>query len=152
VGWVGADVAAPMPGEGELLVEVAAAALNHADLLMRAGRYDPASADWTVAPNRVGFEMAGLVRAVGEAVTGWSVGDPVMAQTGGACAELVTVPADRALPTRCSPLVEAAALPPGVGGGGTWTACSPSGVFTTCTWRAIWIRTDSFNRVFVPWV
>ena len=112
--WVVGEVADPVPGKTEVLVEVAAAALNHADLLMRAGRYVPDGADWTVGSDRVGFEMAGRVRSIGRSVTGWAVGDAVMAQTGGACAELVAVPESMLMSTRGVPMQEAAALPSGL--------------------------------------
>lgn len=85
------EVPEPSPGPLEVLVEVVAAGLNRADLLMREGAYVPTGADWTVPLDRVGFEMAGRVRAVGSHVPDVVAGDRVMAQTGGACAELVTV-------------------------------------------------------------
>ena len=107
-------VADPVPADNEVLVEVAAAGLNHADLLMRSGRYLPEDAGWTVGSDRVGFEMAGRVRSIGGSVTRWAVGDAVMAQTGGACAELVAVPESMLMPTRGVPLQVAAALPSGL--------------------------------------
>lgn len=89
--WAVADLPAPDVGPHEVLVEVAVAGLNRADLLMRQGGYVPTSADWNVPTDRVGFEMAGRVRAVGARVSGVEPGQSVMAQTGGACAELVAV-------------------------------------------------------------
>ncbi|MEU6763858.1 zinc-binding dehydrogenase [Streptomyces sp. NPDC046853] len=89
--WTVAEVPPPAIGPEEVLVEVEAAGLNHADLLMRDGAYVPSGADWNVPLDRVGFEMAGRVRAVGSRVTGIEPGRRVMAQTGGACAELVAV-------------------------------------------------------------
>ncbi|MEB8338239.1 quinone oxidoreductase family protein [Streptomyces endophyticus] len=89
--WTVAEVPPPAVGPDEVLVEVAAAGLNHADLLMLSGAYTPSSADWNVPLDRVGFEMAGRVRGVGARVTGIEPGQYVMAQTGGACAELVAV-------------------------------------------------------------
>ncbi|MFE3589627.1 zinc-binding dehydrogenase [Streptomyces niveus] len=96
--WKVAEVPPPEIGSHEVLVEVAAAGLNHADLLMRQGRYLPTGADWNVAANRVGFEMAGRVRAVGPRVRGIAPGQFVMAQTGGACADLVAVDHQLLLP------------------------------------------------------
>lgn len=93
--WLLAEVPPPDIGPQEVLVEVAAAGLNRADLLMRQGDYVPTSADWNVPLNRVGFEMAGRVRAFGPEVSpessGFTAGQWVMAQTGGACAEWVAV-------------------------------------------------------------
>ncbi|MFG2174481.1 zinc-binding alcohol dehydrogenase family protein [Streptomyces niveus] len=110
--WKVAEVPPPDIGPHEVLVEVAAAGLNHADLLMRQGRYLPTSADWNVPANRVGFEMAGRVRAVGPDVRGIAPGQFVMAQTGGACAELVAVDHQLLLPVPESvAATDAAGLP-----------------------------------------
>ncbi|MEV8367592.1 quinone oxidoreductase family protein [Streptomyces niveus] len=110
--WKVAEVPPPDIGPHEALVEVAAAGLNHADLLMRQGRYLPTSADWNVPANRVGFEMAGRVRAVGPHVRGIAPGQFVMAQTGGACAELVAVDHQLLLPVPESvAATDAAGLP-----------------------------------------
>ena len=74
------DVARPLPREGEVLVRVAASALNRADLLQRAGRY-PAPAG---APSDIpGLEIAGTVFELGDAVTSWRVGDRVFGIVGG---------------------------------------------------------------------
>ncbi|QWF84367.1 zinc-binding dehydrogenase [Amycolatopsis sp. CA-230715] len=89
--WVRKEVADPVAGPSDVVIAVAAAGLNRADLLMRSGDYVPTGADWAVPLDRVGFEMAGRVVAVGPDVTGVREGDRVMAQTGGACAELVAV-------------------------------------------------------------
>ncbi len=112
--WQVADVDEPELGSGDVLVRVAAAALNHADGLMRRGSYVPSGAGWRVSPDRVGFELAGTVAAVGPSVTGVMVGDQVMAQAGGACAESVAVDAGLLLPTRGLALTAAAALPSGL--------------------------------------
>ena len=79
--WSLAQVPDSVPGRADVLVEVVAAGLNRADLLMRSGTYTPTGADWGVALDRVGFEMAGVVRAVGSEVDGVELGDRVMAQT-----------------------------------------------------------------------
>jgi NADPH:quinone reductase len=112
--WVLVDMSDPHVGEHDVLIQVTAAALNHADLLMRDGSYVPSDATWTVNSNRVGFEMAGTVCETGSAVTNVAVGDLVMAQTGGACAELVAVDEDLLLPIRGIPFPDAAALPSGL--------------------------------------
>ena len=76
----------PTPGAEELLVRVRASGLNRADLLQRRGLY-PAPPG--VSQDIPGLELAGEVEAVGEGVTGFSVGDRVMGiVAGGACAEL----------------------------------------------------------------
>jgi len=86
----------PVPAAGELLVAVAAAGLNAADLLQRKGFY-PAPPG--VPADIPGMEFAGEVVAVGEGVTRYTVGDRVMALVGGgAQAELVTVAESVALP------------------------------------------------------
>ncbi|MFC8078074.1 zinc-binding dehydrogenase [Streptomyces sp. NPDC057307] len=118
--WVVAEVPPPDIGPHEVLVEVVAAGLNRADLLMREGSYVPTSADWNVPLNRVGFEMAGRVRTVGPRVpgtgsgfgSGFGPGQLVMAQTGGACAELVAVDHRLLLPVpEAVTATEAAGLP-----------------------------------------
>lgn len=79
----------PVPGRGQLVVEVRAAGLNAADLLQVQGLY-PAPPG--VPPDIPGLELAGGVRSVGPAVTRFSPGDRVMAVVGGgAHAELALV-------------------------------------------------------------
>lgn len=104
------EVADPVPGPDEVLVQVAATALNRADLLQRMGLYpDPRKAQ----PEIPGLEFAGTVAAIGERVSMWQVGDRVMGiEAGGAYAEkiatherqLLAVPAGMAL-------TDAAAIP-----------------------------------------
>lgn len=85
----------PVPGRGDLLVEVAGAGLNGADLLQKAGNY-PAPAG--TPDDLPGLEFAGTVSAVGEAVTSHAVGDRVMGIVPGAAqAELVATPAELVL-------------------------------------------------------
>ena len=69
----------PTPGTGEALVAVRAAGLNGADMLQRAGHYDPPPG----APDIPGLEFAGEVVAVGEGTRDVAVGDRVMAIAGG---------------------------------------------------------------------
>ncbi|MCW2918867.1 MAG: NADPH:quinone oxidoreductase [Actinomycetia bacterium] len=99
----------PVPGPGEVLIEVAASAVNRADLLQRQGFYPPPKG----APPYPGMEASGRIIALGEGVTGWQVGDEVCALlAGGGYAEKVAVPAGQLLPVpRGVSLVEAAALP-----------------------------------------
>ncbi|GAA1505824.1 NAD(P)H-quinone oxidoreductase [Streptomyces albidochromogenes] len=106
---VWAEVPDPVPGEGEVLVEVVASAVNRADLLQRQGFYDPPPG----ASPYPGLECAGRVAALGPGVSGWSVGDEVCALlTGGGYAEKVAVPAGQLLPVPPGmDLVTAASLP-----------------------------------------
>ncbi len=98
------------PGAGEILVEIAAAGLNRADLLQRRGFY-PAPKG---APSNVpGLEYAGTVRTLGHGVTEFAVGDEVMGiVAGGGMASAIVVHAREALrvPAGMS-LTDAAAIP-----------------------------------------
>lgn len=90
----------PTPGPGEVVLRVAASAVNRADLLQRRGLYPPPPGETDV----LGLECSGTVIALGEGVTDWQVGDEVCALlAGGGYAEQVAVPAGQCLP-----------LPPGV--------------------------------------
>ena len=103
------DVPDPLAGPGQALVRVAATAVNRADLLQRMGFYPPPPG----APVTIGLECSGTIAALGEDVSGWSVGDEVCALlAGGGYAELVAVPAGQLMPVPAGvSLVEAAALP-----------------------------------------
>ncbi|WP_144760033.1 NAD(P)H-quinone oxidoreductase [Curtobacterium sp. 9128] len=103
------DLPDPTPSDGEVLVEVAAAGVNNADLQQRQGNYPPPPG----ASDVLGLEVSGTVRALGDGVTGWAVGDRVCALlSGGGYATLVAVPATQLLPVPDGvDLVEAAALP-----------------------------------------
>ena len=99
----------PAPAAGELLIEVAAAGVNRADVMQRQGLYPPPPG----ASDLPGLEVSGAVAAVGAGVDGWSVGDPVCALVaGGGYAEYCAAPAPQCLPVPdgVDP-VEAAALP-----------------------------------------
>ncbi len=88
-----ADVPDPVPGDGEVLVEVVAGAVNRADVLQRQGFYNPPAG----ASPYPGLECAGRILALGPGVTGWAVGDEVCALlAGGGYAEKVAVPAGQA--------------------------------------------------------
>ncbi|OII62968.1 NADPH:quinone oxidoreductase [Streptomyces sp. CC53] len=106
---VWAEVPDPVPGEGEVLVDVAATVVNRADLLQRQGFYPPPPG----APVYPGLECSGRVAAVGPGATGWAVGDEVCALlAGGGYAEKVAVPAGQLLPVpKGVDVVTAAALP-----------------------------------------
>jgi len=99
----------PAPGAGQVLLRVAATAVNRADLLQRLGHYPPPPG----APPYPGLECSGTVTAVGPGVDGWSVGDQVCALLpGGGYAEQVLAPAAHLLPVPSGvDLVAAAGLP-----------------------------------------
>ncbi|AIR99472.1 NAD(P)H-quinone oxidoreductase [Streptomyces glaucescens] len=103
------EVPDPEPGEGEVLVEVVASAVNRADILQRQGHYAPPPG----ASPYPGLECSGRIAALGPGVGGWSVGDEVCALlAGGGYAEKVAVPAGQLLPVpKGVGLREAAALP-----------------------------------------
>jgi putative PIG3 family NAD(P)H quinone oxidoreductase len=106
---VWAQVPDPVPGEGEVLVEVTASAVNRADVMQRQGFYPPPPG----ASAYPGLECSGRVAALGTGVSGWSVGDEVCALlAGGGYAEQVVVPAGQLLPVPAGVgLKQAAALP-----------------------------------------
>lgn len=106
------EVADPSPGAGEVLVAVAAAGVNRADVLARSGRYHRAGPP----PLILGLECAGTVLAVGRDVTGVQVGERVLAwgatNEPGFYAESAVVPASavQAIPAGVDS-VSAACLP-----------------------------------------
>jgi putative PIG3 family NAD(P)H quinone oxidoreductase len=104
-----AEVADPRPGAGEVLLEVAASAVNRADLLQRQGHYPPPPG----ASETLGLECSGTIVELGEGVHGWNVGDEVCALlSGGGYAEKAVVPAGQLLPVPGEvDLLTAAALP-----------------------------------------
>ena len=106
---VWSEVPDPVLKADEVLIEVHAAALNRADLLQRAGTY-PSPKGW---PEWMGLEVAGVVTAMGEAVTRWHKGDRVCAlMGGGGYAEYAAVPQDMVMPIpEGLSFEEAAALP-----------------------------------------
>ncbi|MFD4293728.1 NAD(P)H-quinone oxidoreductase [Rhodococcus sp. NPDC058505] len=97
------------PGPGRVLVDVAATAVNRADVLQRRGLYPPPPGESEI----LGLECSGTVAAVGEGVTDWRVGDRVCALlAGGGYAQQVVVPATQVLPVPDGlDLVAAASLP-----------------------------------------
>lgn len=103
------DVPDITPGQGEVLIEVAGAGVNRADLLQAAGRYPPPPG----ASEILGMEVSGVVAAVGAGVTRWSIGQEVCALlAGGGYAQHVAVPAEQVMPIPDGvDLVDAAALP-----------------------------------------
>ena len=103
------EVPDPVPGPGEVVIEIAASGVNRADLMQREGRYPPPPG----APPYPGLECSGRVRSVGDGVTGWRPGDEVCALlAGGGYAEQVVVPAGQLLPVPALvDMTEAAAFP-----------------------------------------
>ncbi|MGY6023927.1 NAD(P)H-quinone oxidoreductase [Streptomyces spinosirectus] len=103
------EVPDPVAGEGEVLVEVVASAVNRADILQRQGFYDPPPGSSPYP----GLECSGRIAALGPGVSGWAVGDEVCALlAGGGYAEKVAVPAGQLLPLpKNIDLKQAAALP-----------------------------------------
>jgi putative PIG3 family NAD(P)H quinone oxidoreductase len=103
------EVPDPEPKPNEVLVRVAATAVNRADLLQRQGNYPPPAG----AAPYLGLEVSGTIAELGADVAGWAVGDQVCALlTGGGYAELATVPVGQLMrvPANLS-VVDAAALP-----------------------------------------
>jgi synaptic vesicle membrane protein VAT-1 len=99
----------PTPGEGQIRIKVRAAGVNFSDILARIGLYP----DAPKPPVVVGYEVAGIVDAVGPGVTSPQEGDRVVALTRfGGYADSVVVPASQAygFPDRLSD-AEAAAVP-----------------------------------------
>src|SRR3954465_6604734 len=107
LGW--AEVPAPVAGPGEVLLDVAASAVNRADLLQRQGHYPPPPR----ASETLGLECSGTIAELGEGVEAWNVGDEVCALlSGGGYAEKAVVPAGQLLPVPAEiDLLTAAALP-----------------------------------------
>ena len=99
----------PTAGPGQVVLDVAATAVNRADLLQRQGLYPPPPG----ASDVIGLECSGTVAEVGDGVEGLSVGDRVCALlSGGGYAEKVVVPAGQVMPLPGEvELVTAAALP-----------------------------------------
>jgi NADPH2:quinone reductase len=99
----------PQPGEGEVLVKVAAAGVNRPDVMQRQGLYPPPKG----ATDVPGLEIAGEVVALGPGVTRWKVGDLVMALVvGGGYAQYCLAHESACLPVPPGlSMTEAAAIP-----------------------------------------
>jgi len=106
------EVADPVAGPGEVLLDVRASALNRADLLQLRGQYPPPAGESEIP----GLEASGVIAALGPGVaetTSWRVSDAVAALlAGGGHAERVAVPTGQLLPLpRGWSFEEGAALP-----------------------------------------
>ena len=100
---------APKPGNGEILIKIAAAGVNRPDVMQRMGLYPPPPG----ATDIPGLEIAGEVAARGAGVTRWKDGDQVMALVvGGGYAEYCVAHESHALPVPSGlSLIEASAIP-----------------------------------------
>jgi NADPH:quinone reductase len=99
----------PQPAHGQVVIKVAYAGVNRPDALQRAGMYAPPP----TASDLPGLEASGEISAIGEGVTGLSIGDKVCALLpGGGYAEYVATPAAHCLPVpKGMGMKEAACLP-----------------------------------------
>jgi NADPH2:quinone reductase len=99
----------PVPQATEVLIKIAAAGVNRADVLQRKGHYPPPPG----APSHPGLEAAGVIAAVGSAVREFNVGDKVCALLqGGGYAEYCCVDEGQVLPIPGTlSMIEAASLP-----------------------------------------
>lgn len=89
------EVEKPQPGAGEVLIRVAVAGVNYADTMTRAGTYFTKPP----LPHTPGFEVAGVIEAVGEEVSNLQVGQRVTARlAGGGYAEYVVAKAAQVVP------------------------------------------------------
>jgi NADPH2:quinone reductase len=104
-----ADMDRPAPATGEVLIRVAAAGLNHADIAQAKGMYPPPPGASAV----LGMEVSGTVEALGDGVSNCEVGDEVCALIpGGGYAEYAIASALCVLPVpKGVSLIDAAALP-----------------------------------------
>ena len=99
----------PSPSKDQVLVRVAAAGVNRADLMQRQGHYPPPPG----ASDVLGLEVSGTVTGVGSNVSSWAVGDRVCGLvTGGGYAQYCVIPEVQCLPVpEGVDLIDAAALP-----------------------------------------
>ncbi|MHC1550730.1 NADP-dependent oxidoreductase [Phyllobacterium sp. K27] len=112
------EIAKPVPAAGEVLIRVKAAGLNPLDVKLHRGymeQFFPLQFPYTL-----GTDLAGSIEEIGPDVSGWSVGDQVIARTdptaGGAIAEYVVVPASYlAMAPSSVPLDDAAGIPTAAG-------------------------------------
>jgi NADPH2:quinone reductase len=105
-----ADRSKPVPGAGEVLIQVAASGINRPDVYQRKGNYPPPKGASVDIP---GLEIAGTIVETGKEVTRWKAGDKVCALvSGGGYAEFCAVPEGQCLPIPGSlSFVDAATLP-----------------------------------------
>lgn len=131
----------------DVLIEVAAAGVNRADLLQRKGFYPPPAG----ASEVLGLECSGIVQKTGPDVTRWQPGDEVCALlSGGGYAQFVAVPEGQVMPIPAGvDIVTAAALPE--------TACTVmsnltmTGGMSACDWVLIHGGTSGIGSFAVQW-
>jgi NADPH2:quinone reductase len=100
--------AVPVPGEGEILVKVAAAGVNRPDVNQRMGNYPPPPG----ATDIPGLEIAGEIVALGSGVKRWKIGDRVFALVvGGGYGEYCLAYENHTLPLGNLSMIEGAAIP-----------------------------------------
>jgi NADPH2:quinone reductase len=101
------EIDRPEPGPGQVAIDVGAVGINFPDVLQIRGGYQVKPP----LPFTPGGEIAGTIGALGEGVTGWSVGDRVLWMGGGGMSERVLAPAGSPFPLPDSmPFAKAAAL------------------------------------------
>ncbi len=101
------EIDRPEPGPGQVAIDVGAVGINFPDVLQIRGGYQVKPP----LPFTPGGEIAGTIGALGEGVTGWSVGDRVLWMGGGGMSERVLAPAGAPFPLPDSmPFAKAAAL------------------------------------------
>ena len=89
------DIGIPVPGPGQVLIRVAAAGLNRADIYQREGGHPPAVG----VTDTLGLEVSGEIAAFGEGVTSWALGESVCALLpGGGYAEYALAESSHVLP------------------------------------------------------
>lgn len=89
------DVETPSPAPNEVLIKVAAAGVNRADLLQRQGHYQPPPGVSAI----LGMEVSGTIAEVGVEVSNWAIDDPCVALVaGGGYADYVVAPAGQVVP------------------------------------------------------
>jgi NADPH2:quinone reductase len=104
-----AEGPAPQPRPHDVLIEVEASGVGHADVMQRAGTYPPPKS----ASPILGLECSGTIAELGHDVVGYKVGDRVVALcNGGGYAKYVAVPAGQVLPLPDTwSFIEGATLP-----------------------------------------
>lgn len=104
------EYAKPVAGEHEVLVKIHAAGVNRPDIIQRKGYYPAPEGE---PQDVLGLEVAGVVEAVGGAVTKWRVGDEIFALIGGGgYAEYIAIHEAYCMPKpKNLSFIEAASLP-----------------------------------------
>lgn len=88
------EIPQPVPGPGQVLIEVVAAGVNYADIGQRTGAYP----NLLPLPATLGYEAAGLVAAVGPGVGAFAIGQRVVSLVEGGYAEFAVAEVDDVVP------------------------------------------------------